>query len=60
MREIPFQRHKHFKNREEATACPQTHTERNARLQAKIILKSACPEPAAPPGFYWRGGLTNL
>ena len=37
MREIPFQRYKNFKNREEATACPQTHTERNARLQAKII-----------------------
>jgi hypothetical protein len=27
MREMPFQRHKNFKNREGATACPQTHKE---------------------------------
>jgi hypothetical protein len=27
LREMPFQRHKKFKNREGATACPQTHKE---------------------------------
>jgi hypothetical protein len=27
MREMPFQRHKKIKNREGATACPQTHKE---------------------------------
>jgi hypothetical protein len=32
MREMPFQRHKSFKNRDGATQDPQ----RNARLQAKI------------------------
>jgi hypothetical protein len=34
MWEMPFQRHKNFKNREGATACPDP--QRNARLQAKI------------------------
>ena len=35
MREMPFQRHKNFKNREGATACTPD-PQRNARLQAKI------------------------
>ena len=38
MREMPFQKHKNFKNREGATACPRPapDPQRNARLQAKI------------------------
>jgi hypothetical protein len=36
MREMPFQRHKNFKNREGATACPPD-PQRNARLRLKYI-----------------------
>jgi hypothetical protein len=38
MREMPFQRHKNYKNRERATACPQTHKEMPSFMQAKIIM----------------------
>jgi hypothetical protein len=34
MREMPFQRHKNYKNREGATACPPD-PQRNARLRLK-------------------------
>jgi hypothetical protein len=36
MREMPFQRHKDFKNREEATGSMHPDPQRNAQLQAKI------------------------
>ena len=42
MREMPFQRHKTFKNREGATACPQTHKEMytQSSFQTTLSLKT--------------------